>query len=754
MEATPSMWWLTWVLGGLPIATLLIWWWNEIWYVFGSKDRAKLPPGHMGFPFFGETLQLLWYFNVLRRPDDFINSKQRRYKSEVGLYKTHLFGSPSVIACAPDITKYVYQNEGIFMSQWPNMEIVGEHAIASQHGKAHKRLRGAITSAINVTFENIGNLFANIQPGPLLDTLDRLFVGLLNGLRAPPWYFPGTNCYHAIQCRKKLIEIFRVELEKRKQDKLKGVEARNDLMDRLMGIKDEEGNQLKDEEVLDNIVGLVVAGYQTTALSSMWAIYFLAKSPEVLKKLRDENQALSQQKNGGFITSDEISKLKYTNKLPKAINAQPLIESLTLVYLLGQQPMRPGTCQVFGGGVRICPGNMLARMQLAIFIHHVWELINPDAAIAYLSHPKLVDGAEVLFGKSQAARSGGAKLPPGHMGLPMIGETLTFLWYFKILRRPDDYINSKRRRYGDGVGFYKTNLFGRPAFIAWTPEMTFENIMKYFVSYEPEPLLDTIADYYEGMVHGFRALPLNIPGSAYRHALQRRRKLEGIFYEELGKRKRGEITSQDLMTGLMNTTVEEGKKLTNEEIVENIVSFIVAGYESTVIALMWAVSSPCQEEHIAASKNKKLGDFITYDEVTQLKYTSKVVEESIRIANIAMLIFRSSHKDVKYKDYMIPKGWKVILWLRYLHTDPNNFEDPLCFNPDRWDKPAKPGAYGVFGGGNRICAGNMLTRMQIAVFFHHMALGYKWELVNPNAKIYYLPHPKPADGAQIKISKI
>ncbi|KAK6924945.1 Cytochrome P450 [Dillenia turbinata] len=509
MEATSSMWWLTWVLGALPIVILLVWWWNEIWYVFGSKDRAKLPPGHMGFPFLGETPKFLWYFKVLRRPDDFVNSKHRRYKNDVGLYKTHLFGSPSIIACSPDTTKYVYQNEGIFMAKWPNVEIMGENTIISKYGKAHKRLRGAITSAINqpqalrpiallvqpritaaleswaqkgkivaleetkkVTFENIGNLFANIQPGPLLDTLDRLFVGLVNGIRAQPYFeqtyhYSSTNiqtvailAMNDLDCRRKLKEIFRAELETRKQDRLQGVESRNDLMDGLTAIKDEEGNQLKDEEVLDNIVTLVVAGYESTALSSMWAIYFLAKSPKVLQKIREENQALSQEKNGGFITTEEISKLNLARrpgswpnpalgvyllchvveetlrmanissfnfrvaaedveykgyKIPKGwkvltwirfihTNPEHFDDPLSFNPDRWDQPMRPGTFQAFGGGARVCPGNSLARMQLAILIHHLsvgykWELINPDAAIAYLSHPKPVDGAEVYFSK-------------------------------------------------------------------------------------------------------------------------------------------------------------------------------------------------------------------------------------------------------------------------------------------------------------------------------------------------------------------
>ena len=38
-----------------------------------------------------------------------------------------------------------------------------------------------------------------------------------------------------------------------------------------------------------------------------------------------------------------------------------------------------------------------------------------------------------------------------------------------------------------------------------------------------------------------------------------------------------------------------------------------------------------------------------------------------------------------FTGYLIPKGWRVMVWLRQLHNDPNNFDDPMCFNPDRWD---------------------------------------------------------------------
>jgi len=75
-----------------------------------------------------------------------------------------------------------------------------------------------------------------------------------------------------------------MELGKRKNENK--VESTIDLMDGLMQIEDGEGDKLSDKEVVDNIVSLVIGGYMSTSLSSMWAIYLLAKHPIVLKKLR------------------------------------------------------------------------------------------------------------------------------------------------------------------------------------------------------------------------------------------------------------------------------------------------------------------------------------------------------------------------------------------------------------------------------------------------------------------------------------
>ncbi|XP_027079550.2 ent-kaurenoic acid oxidase 2-like [Coffea arabica] len=435
------------------------------------------------------------------------------------------------------------------------------------------------------------------------------------------------------------------------------------------------------------------------------------------------------------------------------------------------------------------------------------------------------------------------KLPAGNMGFPLVGEMLHFLWYFRVVKRPDDFINNKRNKYGDGEGLYKTHLFGSPSIIACSPsanksilqsdqvfamgwpgtkitgnkflialegssharirglvvkalnqpdalrriaimvqpgivaalqqwskegrvvvfnkakKVTFENIGKYFCGLEPGPHLDTLDHLFAGIT----SAQINIPGTAYHHALQCRKKANTFFADVINKRKyEGDAAraEYDLLDQLLHLKDDDGKQLQDTEVLDNIVGLIIAGYESTSLSIMWAVYylakypnvlKKLQEEHKNLGRN---GDFITRDDIVNLQYTNKVVEETIRLAHISPFLFRTAKKDFEYKGYKIPKGWKVICWLRYVHADPKNFEDPLSFNPDRWNGKPKPWTNLIFGGGPRICPGNMLGRMQIAIFIHHLVVGYRWELVNADAGMSYLPLPRPIDGVEINITTI
>ncbi|KAL5747373.1 hypothetical protein ACOSP7_024371 [Xanthoceras sorbifolium] len=270
MEASMDRVWLAWLLVVLPVVGWVLWWSNELRYAIPLEFRysgtgTRLPPGHMGFPFLGEMITFLWYFKVLRRPDEFIDSKRCKYGDGEGMYRTHLFGSTTIIACLPSINKFICRSDDAFILQWPTVDLMGRTALVAVQGKAHARIKSYVTNAVNrpdalrriaahvqprmvaalqswadkgqvkgydeakkMTFENIGKLSVSLEPGPLLESMNKLFRGLTKGFRAQPFNFPGTAYHHAFQCKKKLDAIFKVELEKKKKKKKKngnGVET-------------------------------------------------------------------------------------------------------------------------------------------------------------------------------------------------------------------------------------------------------------------------------------------------------------------------------------------------------------------------------------------------------------------------------------------------------------------------------------------------------------------------------------------------
>lgn len=83
------------------------------------------------------------------------------------------------------------------------------------------------------------------------------------------------------------------------------------------------------------------------------------------------------------------------------------------------------------------------------------------------------------------------------------------------------------------------------------------------------------------------------------------------------------------------------------------------------------------------------------------------------------------------KGYTIPAGWLVMVSPMAVHLNPELFEDPLTFNPWRWQDEGKRSAmlrnFIPFGGGVRLCAGAEFTRIQIALFIHTLVTKYRWK---------------------------
>lgn len=124
-----------------------------------------------------------------------------------------------------------------------------------------------------------------------------------------------------------------------------------DLLSMLLAAHDEDGSQMTDRQLRDEVMTLFLAGHETTALTLSWAWYLIASNPEVEQKFHQE---LDQVLGGRAPTAEDLTRLKYTEMIAK--------ESMRLyppAYGVGREALED--CEI--GGFRIPRGSQVFMFQ-------------------------------------------------------------------------------------------------------------------------------------------------------------------------------------------------------------------------------------------------------------------------------------------------------------------------------------------------------------------------------------------------------
>nr|AYP67587.1 ent-kaurenoic acid oxidase [Paeonia suffruticosa] len=311
---------------------------------------------------------------------------------------------------------------------------------------------------------------------------------------------------------------------------------------------------------------------------------------------------------------------------------------------------------------------------------------------------------------------------------------------------------------------------GKIEFLTELRKLTFRIIMYIFLSSESENVMEALEREYTMLNYGVRAMAINIPGFAYHKALKARKNLVAIFQTLVTARRNQRdgnppIAKKDMLDALLEVEDEHGRRLNDEEIIDVLVMYLNAGHESSGHITMWAAIflqehpeffQRAKEEQERIVKNRPpTQKGLTLKEVRQMEYLSKAIDETLRLVTFSLVVFREAKDDVKISGYTIPKGWKVLVWFRSVHLDPEIYPDPKEFNPSRWDDHTpKTGTYLPFGAGSRMCPGNDLAKLEISIFLHYFLLNYKLERNNPQCPLRYLPHSRPTDNCLGRIRKV
>ncbi|KAJ6690175.1 hypothetical protein OIU85_006455 [Salix viminalis] len=282
-------------------------------------------------------------------------------------------------------------------------------------------------------------------------------------------------------------------------------------------------------------------------------------------------------------------------------------------------------------------------------------------------------------------------------------------------------------------------------------KITFELTMKQLMSFDPCEWTESLRREYVLVIEGFFSVPLPILSPTYRRAIKARTKVAEAL-SLVVKQRRIESESgekrKDMLGALLASDDHGG--FSDEEIVDFLVALLVAGYETTsttmTLAVKFLTETPLaldqvKEEHEQIRRKKSEGAALEWSDYKSMAFTQCVVNETLRIANIIGGIFRRTMTDINVKGYTIPKGWKVFASFRGVHLDHEYFKDARTFNPWRWQNnsgaPCPANVFTPFGGGQRLCPGYELARVELSVFLHHLVNRFSWTPAEEDKLVFF-----------------
>jgi len=239
-----------------------------------------------------------------------------------------------------------------------------------------------------------------------------------------------------------------------------------------------------------------------------------------------------------------------------------------------------------------------------------------------------------------------------------------------------------------------------------------------------------------------------LPTGKNRRFHEARQTLRGAVEYIITKRRRDQSEGADLLSLLMSARDEEtGEGMTDEQLRVEVTTFLLAGQETTSLAMTWiwyllsqhpAAQARLEQEIDAALGGRAPG----FADLANLPYARMVIDEALRLYPPAWGFSRQALSDDELGGFQLPRGWLAFVVPFVLHRLPALWPDPETFDPDRFsaersaDRPKF--AYIPFGAGPRQCIGNQFALMEAQVIVATLAQRYRMHLV-PQQKVEVWP---------------
>jgi cytochrome P450 len=197
--------------------------------------------------------------------------------------------------------------------------------------------------------------------------------------------------------------------------------------------------------------------------------------------------------------------------------------------------------------------------------------------------------------------------------------------------------------------------------------------------------------------------------SAWARFGRRKAAMAALFGKEVAARRARPDVGEDILSLMVASRKEDGSAFDDDELLEQMMSLIGAGHETTASALTWALYHIHRDPRVKARLLDELSGGAAPGDpeaVTRLPYLDAVCSEALRLNPVAPLVGRTLRQGLTLKGYELPAGVSVGIGIVNVHRRPELYPEPEQFRPERFlEREYSPFEYLPFGGGSRRCLG-------------------------------------------------
>ncbi|KAJ4433395.1 Cytochrome P450 4C1, partial [Periplaneta americana] len=259
------------------------------------------------------------------------------------------------------------------------------------------------------------------------------------------------------------------------------------------------------------------------------------------------------------------------------------------------------------------------------------------------------------------------------------------------------------------------------------------------------------------IVHSFTNKVIRERKADYKISLDSR---NGNEDQDLGRKRR--VAFLDMLI----EASESGTKLTDEELREEVDTFMFEGHDTTSAAMCWALcmlglypeyqeKAYEEQENIFQGSNRPANT----KDANEMKYLECVIKETLRLFPSVPGIGRTTTEDIQLDGFVVPEGSTVHVHIYHLHRNPQHFPNPEKFDPDNFlpDRVVNrhPYAYIPFSAGPRNCIGQKFALLEEKTVLSYILRNYKWSCLDKREDIKILAELvlRPENGIRLEITK-